>query len=293
VHLQFQDIVGGFAVGAIYGLVALALVLIFRSTGILNFAQGELATFTTFISWTIIVGLGVPYWLGFFATIAIAAAIGLIVYLAAILPVQKAPEFTVVMVTFGLFEVFNGLSSSIWNQNTRSFPTPFSGSPIRLFGAFISQSNFGIFVVSLVLMLALIGLFRFSKIGRGLRAAAQNPTAARLVGIRVNSMYALGWMLSSVVGAIAGMLVANVLFLNSAMMLNVLIFAFLAGILGGLTSPVGVVVGGIVVGVVDNIAGSITVIGSTLETPVVLSLIVLTLLIRPTGLFGKRVQRRV
>ena len=292
-HLQLQDVVGGFAVGAIYGLVALALVLIYRSTGILNFAQGELATFTTFISWSIIVGLGVPYWLGFIATLAIAAVIGLVVYVLTILPVQHASEFTVVMITFGLFEVFNGMSSSIWNQNTRSFPTPFSGSPIHLFGAFISQANLGIFIVSVAVMLALVVLFRFSKLGRGLRAAAQNPTAARLVGVKVNAMYAVGWMLASMVGAIAGMLIASVLFLNSSMMLNVLIFAFLAGILGGLNSPLGAVVGGLAVGIVDNIAGTISVIGSALETPVVLVLIVIVLLVRPTGLFGKRVQRRV
>ena len=291
--MDLQQFIGGLAVGAIYGLVALALVLIFRATAILNFAQGEMATLTTFVAWSLMHSLRTPYWLAFFLTLVIAGGIGLLTYLLTIRPVERAPEFTVVMVSFGLFLIFNGLSSSLWSADSKPFPTPFQGDPVHFLGTVVSRPYLGILAVAVLLMAALGMLFRRTKLGLGMRAASQNPAAARLVGIQTTTMYATGWVLSSMVGAIAGMLVANVLLLDSNLMLNVLIFAFLAAIVGGLTSPAGAVVGGLLVGVLDNFAGSFSLIGSQLKTPVMLGLIVVVLLVRPQGLFGRRVQRKV
>jgi branched-chain amino acid transport system permease protein len=292
-HIDAQQIISGLAIGSVYGMVALALVLIFRATSILNFAQGEMATFSTYIGWSLIVGVGLPYWVGFSLAIVIAALLGLLTYFLAVYPVQRAQEFTIVMVTFGLFYIYNGLSTTVWDPNPRPFPTPFKGSDVHLFGAVIDRPSIGIFGIVLIIVVVLAVLFRTTWIGLALRAAAQNPTAARLMGVNTTAMYALGWILASVVGAIAGILVANVLLLTPALMLNVLIYSFLAAIVGGLTSPAGAIIGGLLVGVADNIAGSTSFIGSDLRTPVMLLFIVIVLLVRPAGLFGKVVQAKV
>jgi branched-chain amino acid transport system permease protein len=252
-----------------------------------------MATFATFIAWSLLNTVGLPYWVTFFLTMAIAGAIGLITYIAVIRPVERAPEFTSVMMTFGLFLIYNGLSASLWTADPKPFPTPLNGSPVHFLGAVVSRPYVSIFLVAVVLMVVLAALFRRTKVGLAMRAAAQNPAAARLVGVETTAMYALGWILASMVGAIAGMLVANVLLLSSSLMLNVLIFAFLAAIVGGLTSPTGAVVGGLLVGVLDTSAGQVSWIGSQLKTPVMLVLIIVVLLLRPQGLFGKRIQKKV
>lgn len=287
-----QQLINGLAVGAIYGLVALALVLIFRATSILNFAQGEMATFTTFLAWTLIARLGVPFWPAFVITLAIAAALGLVTYLVVIRPVERAPEFTVVMVTFGLFYIFNGLSQSLWSAAPKAFPTPFNGGPIHVLGAVVSRPYVGIFAITIVMTAALVALLRGTKLGLGMRATAQNPAAARLVGIHTTRMYAFGWMLAAMVGAVAGMLIANVLSLYSSLMLDILIFAVLGMIMGGMTSPVGAMIGGLLVGVIASFAGSYA-IGYQLSTPFMVGVILLVLLVRPQGLLGKRAQTRV
>jgi branched-chain amino acid transport system permease protein len=291
--LYLQNATGGLAVGAIYGLIALSLVIVYRATGVVNFAAGEMATFTTFISWELLNPLHLPFALALLITAAIAAVIGVVVYTIVIRPAHRMPEFVTVMLTFGLYEVFNGLSNSLWAPSPRTFPAPWQGAPFHLGDVVVTRQNLGNFVVALIAMAILAAAFRFTKVGLGLRATADNAFAARVVGITPGRMYVLGWALASVVGAIAGMLVANVLLLSPGMMGNVLVFSLVAVILGGLESPVGAIIGGLLIGVVTGVLSGVPDVGPNLATPVMLLLVIAVLLARPQGLLGQVKARKL
>lgn len=292
-NLDLQQVAGGLAIGSVYGAVALALVLIYRSTGVLNFAQGEMATFTTFIGWSLVVTVGLPYWVGFAITVFIALLLGIGVERIAIRPVQRAPHLTVLIVTLALFFLFNSLSLKFWHSQTKPFPSPFPDGSAHVLGAYISWVSIGILAVSLLTMALLALLFRFTKVGLAMRAVTSNPTASALMGINNGRMFSLGWGLSAAVGAVAGMLAANRLLLDPNMMLGVLLYAFAAAVLGGMTSPVGAVIGGLVMGVVNAVASGISFIGADLSTAVTFIVIVLILVLRPAGLFGRATVVRV
>jgi branched-chain amino acid transport system permease protein len=291
--LILQNATSGLAAGITYGLVALALVIVFRATGVLNFAAGEMATFTTFIAWEIITPAGLPFFVTMVIVAVIAAGIGVVVYLLVIHPARRRPEFVTVMITFGLYELFNGLSNSLWDPSPRTFPAPISGAPLHIGQITITRANLGNAAVAIVAMLLLAALFRFTKVGLGLRATADNPAAARVVGITPARMYALGWAMASVAGAIAGMLFANVLLLSPTMMGNVLVFSLVSVIVGGLESPVGAIVGGLMIGVAAGVLAGVHGIGPNLATPVMLGLVIVVLLLRPQGLFGRVVARKL
>jgi branched-chain amino acid transport system permease protein len=291
--LYLQNATSGLAAGVTYGLVALALVIVFRATGVINFAAGEMATFTTFIAWEIISPAGLPFFVTMAIVAVIAAGLGVVVYVLVIHPARRRPEFVTVMITFGLYELFNGLSNSLWDPSPRTFPAPINGSPLHIGQITITRANLGNAAVAIVAMLLLAGLFRFTKVGLGLRATADNPAAARVVGITPARMYALGWAMASVAGAIAGMLFANVLLLSPTMMGNVLVFSLVSVIVGGLESPVGAIVGGLVIGVAAGVLAGVHGIGPNLATPVMLGLVIVVLLLRPQGLFGRVVARKL
>jgi branched-chain amino acid transport system permease protein len=287
-----QQVVAGLGTGAIYAALALALVLIHRATGVINFAQGEMAMFTTFICWTLIENHGWSYWPAFVATLAIAFALGLGIQRVVIAPVASASVLTIM--TIGLVLVFNGLAALIWSAEIRAFPSPFPNETWTLGSVSISQQDVGTFGVVVVLVLALWAFFQFTKVGLALRASALNPEASRLVGVRVGWMLAIGWGLAAVLGAVAGMLAAPTLFLDPNMMQATLIYAFAAAVLGGIDSPFGAVAGGVILGVGLNLIGEyVDFVGVDLRLPVALLIILVVLLVRPAGLFGKPVQRRV
>ena len=289
----FQQIAAGVRDGGIYASLALAIVIIYRSTRVINFAQGEMATFTTFVAWSLM-DHGLSFWAAFPIVLAIAFAGGVAIERVVIRPVEQAPTLTIVIVTLGLALLLNGLMSVIWGGGERQFHGPFSTRTTDVAGVPISVQDIGIVVVSIGLV-ALLGLFfRYTKLGLGMRAAAVNPSSSRLVGIRVGWMLAFGWGLAAVLGAVGGMMIAPVVFLDPNMMQTVLLYAFAAAILGGLDSPVGAVVGGIVLGLTIDLLGRyVDWIGSTLKLPVALLLILGFLLLRPGGLFGKLAVRRV
>ena len=224
-----QQVVAGLASGSIYALLALGIVIIYRSTGIVNFAQGEMATFTTFIAWTL-VDHGVSYWLAFALTLVIAFVGGVALERTIVRRVEGGPVITAVILTIGLFILLGGLSNWIWKAEVRSFPPdrPFPTSAWDVGGVAISKQDAGILVVAVVLVAALWALFQFTKLGLALRASALNPTASRLVGIRVGWMLALGWGLAAAVGAVAGMMVAPIVYLDPNMMGGILLYAFAA-----------------------------------------------------------------
>jgi branched-chain amino acid transport system permease protein len=288
-----QQIAAGVREGAIYAGLALALVIIYRSTRVINFAQGEMATFTTFIAWSLM-NHGLSFWTAFPIVLAIAFTGGVAVERALIRPVENASVLTIVIITLGLALLLNGLMSLIWGGANRQFHGPFSTRTIDVGGVPISVQDIGIVVTSLALVAILALFFRYTKLGLALRAAAMNPDSSRLVGVRVGWMLALGWGIAAVLGGVAGMMIAPVVFLDPNMMQTILLYAFAAAVLGGLDSPIGAVVGGILLGVTITLLGRyVEFIGSTLKLPAALFLILILLLVRPGGLFGSVAVKRV
>jgi branched-chain amino acid transport system permease protein len=290
----FQQVVSGLASGGVYGALALAIVLIHRATGVINFAQGEMATFSTYIAWTLTTNHGFSYWPAFAVTLLVSFAGGVGIHQAVIRPVERGQQIRVVIVTIGLLLLLNGLITWIWSGEVRSVASPFPTRTIDIGGVAISVQDIGTIAVCLGSVVVLWAFFQFTKVGLALRAAAVNPSEARLVGVRVPWMLGLGWGLAAVLGAIAGMLTAPSVFLDPNMMQAVLIYAFAAAVLGGIDSPVGAVVGGLLLGVGLNLLGTyIDFVGADLRLPAALLVILVVLLVRPTGLFGKPLVRKV
>jgi branched-chain amino acid transport system permease protein len=293
-----QQFATGLSTGSLYAIIALALVLIYRSTGIVNFAQGEMAMFMTFMAWSLY-NWHSQFWLAFLITIVIAAAFGGLLELIALRPVETGPVLNPIIVTIGFVLILDSLALRIWQGQPKPFPTPsaiwhfnlFKGSPVHLGPAAISRTNVGVFVIAVLIMFLIYLFFNRTRLGLAMRATAQNRVAGSLVGIRTGRMLALGWALSSAVGAVAGMLLAPTLFLSPSMMAGALLFAFAAAVLGGLDSPVGAIVGGLTMGVVQNMAG--TYVGSNIDITIAFLVIIVILLIRPRGLFGRKAIQRV
>jgi branched-chain amino acid transport system permease protein len=288
-----QQVVSGLASGGIYASLALALVLIFRATQVINFAQGEMAMFATFIAWSLMNHM--PYWPAFALTLVLAFLGGAALELALIRPVQNAPVLAIVIVTIGLFIGLNGLARRIWGNQPRTLESPFSTDPIRVGGVAFSAQDLGIIAVSLAIVGLLFAFFQYTRLGLGLRAAALNPAASRLVGVRVSLMLALGWGLASMLGAVAGMMAAPPLgSFDQNLMQPILLYAFAAAVLGGVDSPLGAVVGGLTIGVLVNLVGTyVDFVGADLRLPVALLVILVVLVVRPAGLFGHQAVRRV
>ncbi len=291
-ELFIQQLLSGIATGAIYALMALAVVMIYQTINNLNFAQGEMAMFSTFVAWQLI-QWGVPYWAAFVLTIMLSFAGGIAIERTLFRPLRNAHALAHIVVFIALFSIFNSLAGFIWDFSIKSFPRAFEAKP--LFGQhLISQHDAGIIGVVLTMLAMLYLFFRHTRIGLAMRAAAENPESARLAGIRVGWMVALGWGMASAIGAVAGMLIAPVVFLEPNMMLSILLYGFAAAVVGGLTSPGGAVFGGFAVGIVENLAGTFSpYIGRELKLTIALALIVTVLTIKPSGLFGRRVMSRV
>jgi branched-chain amino acid transport system permease protein len=284
------QLLGGLASGGIYASLALALVMIYQATHHVNFAQGEMAMFSTYLAWAM-VQAGLPYWVAFVATMAVSFALGAVLQLLLIGPMHRAPVFSVVVVSIGLLVVFHSLAGWLFGYNIQQFPSPFP-SDAWYGGRFMSPHQVGGIAVTLAVVGLLWAFFRFTSVGLALRAAAENPISSRLVGVPVSRMLMLGWGLAAAIGSVAGMMVAPVTYLDPGMMTGVLLYAFAGALLGGITSPAGAVLGGFVVGVAESLLGSY-VVGTELRLSVALALIVAVLVVRPAGLLGRRVVVRV
>ncbi|MBK5223204.1 MAG: branched-chain amino acid ABC transporter permease [Acidimicrobiia bacterium] len=291
--LFFEQLILGVATGCVYASLALALVLIYRSTRIVNFAQGEMAMFSTFIAWQF-TQWGWPVWGAIGVTLVISFLGGCAIERVVIRPVEGSSILAIVIVTLGLLLIFNQAAGWVWDFVIKDFPDPFPTGEQRFGDVRISFAHVGTIVVLAVTVTLLYLLFQKTKIGLAMRAAAANPESSRLVGINVGRMLMLGWGLAAVLGALAGVIVAPRLFLDPNMMVGVQIYAFAAATLGGFDSPVGAVVGGIIVGVAENMAGTyIGFIGSDLKIAVPLIVIFGVLMVKPVGLFGRHVVARV
>ena len=288
-----QQVVSGLATGGIYASLALALVMIYQATDVVNFAQGEMAMFSTYIAWTFL-QTGMPYWVAFCCTVALAFVAGLVIERVVIRPVENAPILSIVIVTLGLLVILNSTAGWIYSYIQKPFPSPFPSKPIRIGNIVFGAHDLGAIGVTLVVLALLFAFFRYTTLGLAMRAAAQNPASSRLCGIRVSWMLALGWGLAAAFGAVAGIMVAPVVFLDPNMMVGIQLYAFAAATVGGFTSPLGAVVGGLLVGVTENLVGTyVSFIGTELKLTVALAMIIVVLLVRPSGLFGRTVVRRV
>lgn len=291
--LLIQQTVGGIAIGAIYASLALAIVLIHRSTGVVNIAQGEMAMFSTYVAWQFTVW-GWPVWGAILAAVALSLLGGMLIERVVIRPVEGASVLTVLIVAVGLLLIFNQAAGWVWGFLVRDFPSPFPSGVWMVGDVRLSAATLGILAVLVASMGLLYLLFQYTKIGLAMRAVATNPESAQLAGIRVGRVLMLGWGLAAALGALSGVMVAPQLFLTPNLMFTIMIYGLAAATLGGLDSPGGAVLGGLIVGVSENLAGTyIEFIGSDLKVLVPLLIIVTVLMVKPTGLFGTREVARV
>jgi len=285
-----QMIISGIALGAIYGLVALGIVLVHKATGILNFAHGEMVMVTTFVALSLL-GFGLPYWLAVLLTLAFAAVFGLAVETVLVRKLIGAPLLSTALVCLGLFLILGDVAVWIWGKDPHMFPSPFSEKPFIFGDVIISPADIGPIVVCGILSLGLFLFFRLTKIGVAMQATMDNQTAARLMGIPIKRMFALSWMLATVVAAIAGLLIAPIIFLHFTFMQSILHFAFAAAVLGGINSLHGAMIGGVILGIVTNLVG--VYLSSELKEAMPFLIMLLILIVRPEGLLSKKVEKKV
>jgi branched-chain amino acid transport system permease protein len=290
---RFIDLtLNGIANGAIYAAVALSLVLIWRATRILNFAQAGMLMFTTFIAWAAI-DSGASYWVGFALALVSGLALGAVIERVVIRPVEGKPPLNAVIVTLGLLVLLQAVAGMIWGNNPHSFAPAFSIRGYEILNHTVLFSPFDLFTLLVVagMLVALLLLFRRTSLGLRMRASAFEPEVARLLGVRVGSMFTIGWALASMAGSLAGVLVAPSVFVAPNNFDAVLVFGFTAAVLGGLESPAGAVVGGMVVGIaLSYVSGYM---GASVVTLGALVILVAVLMVRPNGLFAQPQARRV
>ena len=296
-----QQVASGLANGAIYALVALALVMIFVSTDHINFAQGEMAVFSTYLTWQLL-EWGWSFWAALPAAALISFLIGVLIERVVLRPLHGAPVLSIVVVFIGLLAIFHSMSGAIWSHTIKAFPSPFPKMPF-LNSGIIGSHQIGMIAVTLTLLLALFAFFRFTPLGLAMRAAAQNPASARLCGVSVDWMLALGWGLAAAVGTVAGVMVAPAVYLEPNMMAGILLYGFAGALVGGISSPGGAVAGGFIVGVLENLvsffgsmiekAAGIYIIGNGEKLTVALIIVITVLTVRPSGLFGRVTVKRV
>ena len=288
-----EQVIAGIAAGGIYASLALALVLIYQSMGLINFAQGEFAMFTAFICWALLQGAQLPFALAVLISVALGFVGALSIERLVVRPFERGSPLVIVIVTLALFEIVNSVAGFIWGYSPRSFPSPFPARPVDIGGILISIQDAAVIGVSLLTLILLYLLFNRTKLGLAMRAAALYPDVSALLGIRTGVMLGLGWGLASAVGAISGILVAPRILLEPNMMQSVIIYAFAAAVMGGIDSPVGAVVGGLVLGVLLALIGAYLPGLADLRLALSLLLIVVLLVVRPSGLFGQHHARRV
>ena len=296
-----QQIASGLANGAIYACVALALVMIFVSTDHINFAQGEMAMFSTYLSWQLM-SWGMSFWVAFVIAVALSFVMGVAIERIVLRPLHAAPVLSIIVVFIGLLAIFNSVAGAIWSYLIKEYPSPFPKSSFGIAGV-IGPHQLGVVVVTLLVLGLLFAFFRYTPLGLAMRAAAQNPQMARLVGVRVDWMLALGWGLAASVGAVAGIMVAHIVYLDPNMMAGILLYAFASALVGGISNPAGAVAGGFIVGILENMvafagnqiekATGIYIIGNGEKLTVALIIVIFVLTVKPAGLFGRVLVKRV
>ncbi len=287
----WQQVASGLSAGCLYALAALGLVLIYRTMEIVNFAHGEMAMISTFVAYTLLVRVGLPYVLAMLVALAFAFIFGMAIERVFLRPIQEGPLVSMMIMTLGLFMVFNGAAGWIWGFDPVSFPYAVRGRPVFIGDIIVTRDSLLVLAVTVIMAGALYIALRFTMAGIAIRATSQNPRAARLMGVPVPKVYSLTWGMSAVLGAVAGILIAPTTFLSPSMMAEVQIKAFTAAVLGGFSSLPGAVVGGLLLGVLENLVAGY--ISTQLKSTFAFALIVVVLLIRPSGIMGTPERRKV
>ncbi|WP_028659353.1 branched-chain amino acid ABC transporter permease [Nocardioides insulae] len=294
-QLFAQQVLDGLAMGALYGALALCVVLVYRASGIVNFAQGEMAMFAAFITWQAY-QWGLPLVVAIALSMVVSFIFGAVCERVLIRPfgTSGAAHLSLIIVTLGLMLVLNSAAGWIWGYLTKEVPPMYGEGSVTLGSAAVAKQSVGIIITVAVVAALLFLLFQKTRLGLDMRAAASNPESARLSGVPVGRMLMLGWGLAGGIGALVGALVAPQLFLQPNMMAAMLLYAFAAATLGGIDSPVGALVGGLIVGLLENLAGTyVEFIGNDFKQAVALIIIMLVLLVKPEGLFGTKKVARV
>ena len=287
-----QLIVSGLAVGFCYALMALAMVIIYKTSEVLNFAQGEMAMISSFIAFVLLDTYQLSFPLGLFLTLLFAAALGVFLEFVFLRPAKDPTVIGLIIITLGFEMILMGFAGWKWGPDQRSMPFPISGfETYNFYGLVISKVNFWTIITCLVLIVLLFLFFQYSKLGTAMRATQQNRLVARLMGIRTKRIFSFTWALSSLIGAVAGMFIAALTVLDPPMMMDPLMKAFAAAVLGGMTSLPGAALGGAILGVVENLFGGY--ISLPFKSVVAFAIIVLMLCIRPSGLLGKHFVKKV
>ncbi len=289
--MLIQTIVSGLAMGSLYALTALGMVLLFKTTGLVNFAHGEMGMFSTFIAFTFMTVLGFNFWAALVMAILFSFALGMAIERALIRRVRNSSHLTQVVLTLGLFMLLNGIAGSIWGYIPTAFPLAWKGSPFEIFSVILARQSILVFAITAAISLSLFLLFKFSMFGISMRAASQDIIATKLMGVKIDRVFSVGWAISASLAAIAGIFIAPTTFLDPNMMLNVLLKAFAAAVLGGFTSLPGAVIGGLLLGSSENLIA--VYVSTDLKSVFSFILIVVVLMVRPYGLFGRAERKRV
>ncbi len=288
----FDLVIGGLSIGACYALVALAMVIIYKASEVPNFAQGEMAMLATFVAYMLLEDYGVGFWTTVALTLLFALALGCLLELAFLRPAKDPSILSLIVITLGAEMILYGIAGWKWGANQNPFPVPFSEyEGIFVGGVMITESNIWTFVTSLLLMLLLFLFFRFTKVGIAMKAVQQNEFAAKAMGIPTRRILTFTWGLSSVTGAVAGMLIAPIATLDPNMMLDPMLKGFAAAVLGGMTSLPGAALGGYLLGLIENFFGGY--VSLEFKSVVAFAVIVLILCVKPSGLFVKHFERKV
>lgn len=286
-----QYAVGGLATGSLYALVALGIVLLYRSSRVLNFAHGDMATLATFIAFTLL-ARALPFPIAIAASLAAAAALGAVFFFVILRPARESTLLGRIVITLGFALLLSGVMQLVWGSETQTFPFPLSDTRVYRVGeVIISQMNLGTITAGVALMALLYVLVQRTKIGLAMRAVAQDAAAAQALGIPARRIHALTWGLASALGGAAGILLAPVVYLDPFMMLDPFLKGFAGAVLGGMDSLPGAVVGGFLLGVAESIfAGYVS---FKFKTTLAFAVIILVLMVRPEGLLGREYHRRV
>jgi branched-chain amino acid transport system permease protein len=281
-RIALQLALSSLSIGSIYAIVALSLAIPFKASRVLNFAQGELVTLGAYIA-LMLASFGLPYPVMVPATLLVAAAFGIVVERLVIRPIIGAPEFTLVIATFALGLIIRALIRVHWQDNVFFLPAPYSGPAFAAGSLRINPSYLVIVGCTAALVAVLVFFFQQTRLGKAMRAVAFNQTAARLMGISVNTVFRLAWALSAAIGALAGLLLAPVIGINPELG-HLIVKALVAAVIGGFGSLGGAVFGGLLLGVLETYAGAL--FGAALKEIIPFAILIAILLVRPQGLWG-------